>query len=141
MRFTRNAAVSALLATSVAAAGAGAAWAAVGQGTTWPYTLTAPGVQFGPATSTFYAQGVNHGGMSYIGTLKDSSNDAYGVKVQAKVSGYGYGGVVTVKNGSVSVSKYAYDPAALYVTYGWVQACVDKGILPDSCIVTQKLTR
>jgi len=78
--------------------------------------------------------------MSYVGTLYDTVKDSYSVKAQAKVSGYDWGGTVTTSS-STPVNKCAYDPAAQYVNYGWVQVCVDRGILPDQCVGTAKMTR
>ena len=80
--------------------------------------------------------------MSYEGILTDTNrSDNRSVKVQAKVSGYSYGGVVTTKSSSVSLNRVVYDPAVLYVNYGWVQTCTIKGLLPDACEASVKLVR
>jgi len=83
-----------------------------------------------------------HGGMQWAGTLNDTNHsDGHSVKVWARVAGYAYGDAQTVENGSRWVNRVMYDGSALYVSQGRVQACTNRGILPDYCQETPWMYR
>ncbi|GAA4841378.1 hypothetical protein GCM10023221_19130 [Luteimicrobium xylanilyticum] len=112
--------------------------------TSHPLTLSTTGVKFS-GSYVFYASGTNDGGLGYPGNICDTSADGNSVFVHAKVEGYGYGSKTYDKKGNSSCQSenmYSYAPGDLYVNYGWVQACQDRGTLvSDLCKASDKLER
>ncbi len=89
-------------------------------------------VKWNPNAQT---SGSGHGGMVVSGNLYDTKADHW-VYASAKVSGYGYTRLKENHNGN-GTSVYdapteIYDPAATYVTYGYVKACQDDAFA-DTC--------
>lgn len=84
----------------------------------------------------WYPNGVNHGGMDVYGTLYDINCDNNSVKVQGRVSGYGYTTLWTVSGcgNSAYGDKVVYDPQATQVNTGYVRTCRYNGWGTDKCI-------
>ena len=151
MGFATAVAVSAFAVTIAAGAGAAALASTsshvspqIGQGRAYTYTLNSTGVQVPDGYSQFYPSSSNHGGMEYRGTLKDTKSDGDSVYVQAEVEGYSYGGRVsnTAGNGtSKGYDQVSYDPAAIYVNSGNVEACRNVSLGSDNCQATVQLNR
>jgi hypothetical protein len=84
----------------------------------------------------WYPNGNNHGGMRVYGSLYDDEVDSNSVKVNGKVSGYGYTTLWTNSGGS-GTSRYGdkvvYDPQATQVNYGDVQTCRYNSWGTDKC--------
>ena len=117
--------------SALAIVGGGAAFAA----SSGSVSLATTGVKF-TGSYVFYASSVNRGGMGYPGSICDTATDGNPVRVHAKVAGYGYGASTWERRGNgycTSENAYAYDPAANYVTQGMIEACQDRGVLPDLC--------
>lgn len=103
--------------------------------TSGPVSLSTTGVRF-TGSYRFYPSSTNRGGMGYPGSICDTAADGNPVRVHAKVAGYGYGSSTWERRGSgtcTAENRYAYDPAAQYVTTGKIEACQDRGVLPDLC--------
>ena len=123
------------LATLLALTAALAISAIVSAATSGQVSLRATGVRF-DGRYNFFPSSANHGGMGYPGFICDTSTDGNPVRVHAKVEGYGYGPSTWERRGNgncAAENKYVYDPAALYVLTGKIEACQDRGILPDVC--------
>lgn len=124
--------IGAILAAAFIAGTATTALARTGNGPVWI------GDDWGHlnGTITWYARGVNHGGMGVSGNLMDSRpSDGRFVYVDGRVSGYGYTRLWNNYEGGqnpVYGNKVVYDPAATYVTYGWVRVCANHP-LTDPC--------
>ncbi len=126
--------VAALVAT-LALCGAAVASAATVPTRTGASNLSTTGVSF-TGHYSFHSPGYDHGGMGYPGKICDTSADGNPVRVHAKVEGYGYGSSTWERRGNgncTTEDQYVYDPAALYVTQGKIEACQDRGVLPDLC--------
>ncbi|MFE0645521.1 hypothetical protein ACFW2Y_28515 [Streptomyces sp. NPDC058877] len=84
----------------------------------------------------WYPEGSNPGGMEVSGYLYDAEGDSPSVKVQGKVSGYGYGTPWTGSKGNearVRGDEVVYAPAALYANDGSMQTCRYNGWGTDKC--------
>lgn len=80
--------------------------------------------------------GYGHGGMVVRGYLKDTHCNGHWVYVSAKVEGYGYARLKENHEGCGDrvwdAATEVYDPAATWVTNGYVKACQDDS-WSDTC--------
>jgi hypothetical protein len=102
--------------------------------------LSTTGVRYDGGSYRFYYNEPSRD-FAVTGNLADTAADGNSVFVQARVAGYSYGGRQYNTSGSGSVVYRRVerdDPAANFVSYADVQACVDRGsAFPDVCVSTR----
>lgn len=78
-------------------------------------------------------------GTSYTGTLRSTSSQK--VSFKAQVQGYGFSGLKTVTNSSVSYSRVFWDGSAIYTTTSKAQVCEVQAILWTDVCTTKSFNR